>query len=339
MNTPPKKLGVAVVGLGIGEKHARAYLETGCCRLRWLYDLDAEKARSLAAALPADAVAASYEAILEDPEVQVVSIASFDDAHFGQVAAALKAGKHVFAEKPLCRSLKELQELKQAWWSHGGGIKLYSNLVLRAAAVYRRVKELIEAGLLGEIYAFDGDYLYGRLEKITQGWRKEVKDYSVIQGGGVHLVDLMLWLTEQRPEAATAVGNRICSRGTEFRYADNVSATLTFPSGLIGRITANFGCVQPHQHVVRIFGTKGTFIYDDQGPRLFMSRDPALKAERLRQAALPESKGALIPDFIQAVMTDRDFRAQTQHEFDVISVCAAIDQALAKGGQVKVEYV
>ena len=43
------------------------------------------------------------------------------------------------------------------------------------------------------------DYLYGRLQKITDDWRSRVADYSVMLGGGVHMVDLMLWLTGQRP--------------------------------------------------------------------------------------------------------------------------------------------
>jgi predicted dehydrogenase len=339
MGNPGEKLGVAVVGLGIGEQHARAYLATGRCHLRWLYDLQTEKALALQAELGAGGVAASYEAILGDPEVQLVSLASFDEAHFGQVVAALGAGKHVFVEKPLCRSLEELQRVQRAWRQHRGKVKLASNLVLRAAPLYRYAKELLDAGRLGDIYAFDGEYLYGRLEKITHGWRKDEPEYSVILGGGVHLVDLLLGLTGQRPTMVRAVGNRLCSRGTEFRYPDYVAATLTFSSGLIGRITANFGCVQPHQHVVRIFGTKGTWHYDDQGARWFTGRDPASPAAPLPQAALPASKGELIPGFVEAILQETDFQAQTQHEFDIISVCTAIDRALANGECLEVEYV
>src|SRR5437879_8574199 len=111
-----------------------------------------------------------------------------------------------------------------------------------------------------------------------------------MQGGGVHLVDLMLWLTGQRPRSVTAVGNRICTEGTAFHYHDYVSATFTFASGLVGRITANFGCVHRHQHVLRVFGTKGTFIYDDMGPRLYNSRDLAVPATNVDIAAAPASQ-------------------------------------------------
>ena len=77
-----KKIGVAVVGLGVGEHHARAYLATGCCDVRWLYDLEPSKAESLAATLGTGRVAWRYADILEDSEVHLVSIASFDHAHF-----------------------------------------------------------------------------------------------------------------------------------------------------------------------------------------------------------------------------------------------------------------
>jgi predicted dehydrogenase len=233
----------------------------------------------------------------------------------------------------------ELGEIKRAWSEPQRKLKLSSNLVLRAAPIYRYVKQQLDAGELGKIYAFDGEYLYGRLEKITQEWRKDVENYSVMLGGGVHLVDLMLWLTGGRPDSIWAQGNNICTAGSAFRYHDFVAATMHFPSGLIGRITANFGCVHRHQHVVRIFGTKGTFLYDDMGPRIHRSCDPEARAQPLEMATLPGSKGDLIPDFVQAILNDTDTQAQTQHEFDVISVCAAADQALAGGRQVEVEYV
>jgi predicted dehydrogenase len=334
-----KKIGVAVIGLGIGEQHARAYLATAGCEVRWLYDLDRNRAKALIESLGVGEIAPNYEAILQDREVDLVSIASFDDAHFNQVVAALKAGKHVFVEKPMCRSMAELREIKRAWDQQQRKLKLYSNLVLRAAPVYRYLKQQLDAGAWGQIYAFDGEYLYGRLERITQGWRKSVENYSVMLGGGVHLVDLMLWLTVERPMAVWAQGNNICTVGSAFRYLDFVTATMHFPSGLIGRITANFGCVHRHQHVVRIFGTRGTFLYDDQGPRIHRSCDPEVPALPLELATLPASKGDLIPDFVQAILTDTDTQAQTQHEFDVIAVCAAADQALASGTRIEVKYI
>lgn len=339
MSTKKGKIGVAVVGLGVGEQHARAYLATGQCELRWLYDLIPEKAQALVDGFGTGAVATSFEQILGDPDTQAVSIASYDDAHFEQVVAALEAGKHVFVEKPLCRTVDELQVIKQAWSRHQGKLKLSSNLVLRAAPVYRWLKQKLDAGDLGALYAFDSDYLYGRLHKITHGWRKDVEDYSVMLGGGVHLIDLVLWLTGERPTSVYATGNRICTKNTDFRYHDYVAATLQYPSGLIGRITANFGCVHGHQHVVRVFGTKATFIYDDAGPRLHVTRDPSVTANAITLSALPAAKGDLIPPFVSAILNDENLDAHTQTIFDVISVCVACDEALQSNSVVEAQYV
>lgn len=332
-------LGVAVIGAGIGEQHVRSYLANEHCQLRWVYDLDPARSQRLIAQWGQGAVASGLEQVLQDPEVQVVSIASYDDAHFEQTLAALGAGKHLFVEKPLCRSMGELKAIQAAWQAGGGSLHLASNLLLRRAPAYRWLKQAIETGALGEIYAFDGDYLYGRIEKITSGWRKEVENYSVILGGGVHLVDLMLWLTRQKPVSVTTVGNRLCTQATAFRYHDYMAATFQFPSGMAGRVTANFGCVQPHQHVVRLFGTKATFLLDDQGPRLYTDRDPRVLARPLDLSALPVSEGDLIPDFIQAIIEEADTKAQTQHEFNLISACVAADRAVATASSVPIEYV
>jgi predicted dehydrogenase len=332
-------LGVAVVGLGVGEQHARAFAAHPSCSVRWLYDLSAVQAQALSATLPGSSVARSFEEILEHPDVDVVSIASYDDDHFSQVVRALRAGKHVFVEKPLCRTMAELLEVKASWLAGGGRLKLRSNLVLRAAPLYLGLRARIAEGHFGTLYAFDGDYLYGRLHKITEGWRRDVLDYSVIEGGGIHLIDLLLWLTGERPVSVSAVGNRICTEGTGFRYDDFAAATLEFDSGLIGRITANFGCVHRHQHVLRVFGTSATFLYDDAGPRLHRSRDPDRGPEHVPEDPLPAHKGDLIPDFVRAVLENADDHVETTSVFDGICVCVATDDALRTGMRKAIEYV
>jgi predicted dehydrogenase len=324
----------AVVGLGVGEQHARALAAHPQARVAWLCDLDPARAERIAASLAQGRVANDFAAIVGDPAVDLVVLATYDDQHASQVVSALRAGKHVFCEKPLCRTLDEMRAIEAARADR----HLACNLILRAAPLYRWLRDAIRAGELGEIYAFDGDYLYGRLAKITEGWRGTIDDYSVIQGGAVHLVDLMLWLLGERPARVTAAGNRIATRASAFRYHDFVAATYELPSGVVGRITANFGCVHKHQHVVRVFGTKATFIHDDAGARLHTAYDPGAPPRVLAYAPVAANKGDLVPGFVDAIVAGADPALPARHEFDVITACIAADRALATAQPQEIEY-
>lgn len=327
-------IGASVVGLGVGEQHARAFARMDGCRLRFVHDLDSTKARSLATELGC-LDAQSFDRILADEETDVVSIATFDDAHPEQVIAALEHGKHVFCEKPLCRNHDELERIHDAW--RKSQRRLACNLILRAAPLWRWVRQAIRDGELGTIYAFDGDYLYGRVEKITQGWRKNVDDYSVVAGGGVHLIDLLIHLTGEKPEILHAMSNKIATKDTPFRYDDFAAIQLGFASGLVGRITANFGCVHRHQHVVRIFGTKATLLSDDAGVRIHRTRDPLAGAQTLSYSPVPSTKGDLIASFVESIVGSDD--SMTAHELDVMSVTLAADDALRTRKPQRIEYL
>jgi predicted dehydrogenase len=331
------RLGVAVVGLGVGEAHARTFASLPSCEIRWLCDLDEARAQSLAGALAQGKASVAFEEVLRDAKVDIVSIASYDDLHAPQIIAALSAGKHVFVEKPLSRTVDEARIVKKTWLQSDRHLE--SNLVLRAAPLYVWLKDAIANDVLGEIYAFDGDYLFGRLHKITEGWRKDVDSYSAMMGGGIHLVDLMMWLTGERPLRVAAAANQISTRGTAFRYRDFSAATFEFQSGLVGRVTANFGCVHRHQHVVRVFGTKATFIYDDSGPRLHQSRNPEMEPRVIPHSPVAASKGDLIPAFVEGVLAGRRGEAETALEFDVVSACAAADSAADAGTVMDIAYV
>lgn len=346
MSHPPvaedAKLGVAIIGLGVGEQHAHAYACDPRCAVRWLYDLSTQKTEEVRTRVVqsggAGEIASSYDAILSDPDTAVVSIATYDDLHFAEVLKAFAAGKHVFVEKPLCRTFDELQDIVKAW-RDGGRPHLASNLVLRAAPLYDWLIEQVKSGVLGEIYAIDAEYFYGRLPKITEGWRKDVKNYSVMEGGGIHMIDLMMALAGERPQSVSTVGNNIATRDTAFGYDDFQAATFKFPSGLIGRAAANFACVHRHHHILRVFGTKATFIYDDAGARLHTTRDEDARAQAIHHDPLPGGKGALIPGFIGAIVQGNDPAPAAQREFDLVSVCAHSDLSRAQGLELDIQYV
>lgn len=332
---------VAVIGLGVGEQHARYYRDHVECDLVMLCDYDLDKATTAAKEYGCSIVTDSWKDVFQNPEIDIVSIASFDHHHAEQLIAALSSGKHVFVEKPLCTLRKELNDIVPAW--KGSGVSLVSNLPLRTAPLFRWLKDAISKGDLGEIYAIDGEYLYGRVDKITKGWRKDIDDYSVIEGGGIHMLDLMLFLTEQYPSQVTSIGNKIVTKGTDFQYDDYAVSTFEFDSGLIARLSSNFGCVHPHQHVLKVFGTKATFILDDMGSRIQYKRDPLNsddyqknkdikkpKAEFLDYAAKPESKAELIDDLVDAIRT-KDSSGLTLHEFRLMNACLSAAESLKSG--------
>jgi len=333
-----RTLVVGVVGLGVGEQHARTLASLPGCELTWLCDFDVERAGQLAREIPTARVTSRFGDILEDNDVNVVSIASYDDDHFDQVMAALPRHKHIFVEKPLCGSMAELEAVKAAWLA-ADRPRLDSNLILRAAPLWQWLRDAVRRGEFGRIYSMDAEYLYGRLEKITNDWRKDVKDYSVMRGGGIHMADLMISISGELPTAVSAAGNRICTDGSAFRYDDFIAATYRFPSGLIGRLVANFGCVHQHQHVIRLYGTRATFLYDDLGARVYRSRDPGEKAECIDLDPLSAGKGELLPKFVKAIQSGSDTAEIAQHNFDVISICVAADESIKSQHEVAINYV
>jgi len=345
--TADSTIGVAIIGLGIGEQHANAIAKHPGCELVYLYDNDANKSHELKQKLQQGEVAESFDACLQNQKVNMLIIASYDEAHFAQVIAALDAGKHVFVEKPVCQSHTQLKTLKDRWSYYDGKLKLSSNLILRAAPLYQWVKQEISNNNFGDIYAIDGDYLYGRFNKIVQGWRGKDANYSVMMGGGIHIIDLMLWFLGQRPKSVMSFANRISTQTWNgeraqkgsFENNDFVTSVFEFKSGVIGNIKANFSCVHQHQHTLRIFGTKATFIYDDMGARLHQGRDDNPQVEKIELSALPSHKSDLLPDFIHAIKTNADLNAHTQEIFDGISLCTASDISLTNQHRTSIDYL
>jgi predicted dehydrogenase len=327
-----------VIGLGVGEQHAEALAAIEGCELVAVCDRDRLKLRQVASRFPSVRAVDIDRDILDDPTIDLVCIASYDSDHFSQTLRALENGKHVFVEKPFVVHEQEARMVREALQKNRR-LRLSSNLILRRSPRFLDLRQRIQNGELGRLYHVEADYNYGRLQKITEGWRGQLDFYSAVHGGGVHIVDLLMWLMGDRIVEVSAVGNAIASEGSGFKNFDNVVAWVRFAGGAVGKVGVNFGCVAPHFHAVEFYGTKATFVNGRECGWLFTSRDANVSPVRIDTAYPGVHKGALIADFVKAIV-DRSRAEVTEEDvFASLSVCFAIERSVHSGFPVKVDYV
>ena len=331
-------IGAGVIGLGVGERHIAGFQAHPECRVVAICDTDPAKQAMARERYPQARFYRRAEELIDDPKVEIVSIASHDDAHYAQLCRTLDAGKHAFVEKPVCTREDELADLR-ARLAHRPHLKLSSNLILRKAPRFADLKVRVARGALGRLYYLEGDYDYGRLHKLEQTWRGALPNYSVTLGGAIHMVDLLLWLMAGRsPVEAMAMGNRISSSEARMRFAQNdlVVGLLRFDDGTVAKISANFGCVRPHFHRLSVYGTLGTFENGVEEGRYWMERDPAARPERTTLAYPGAAKGDLIPSFVDSVLGRRAAEITVREILAAMGACLAIDRACREGNAVAI---
>jgi len=329
------KLRIGVIGLGVGEQHAIGVVQHPRATLAVLCDRDPAKLAEVGARFPGVRQSNDADAVLTDPNVDCVVIATYDDQHGAQILTALGHGKHVFAEKPICYSPDEARGIRAALAAHPG-LRLTTNTILRTSQRFRWVKAQCDTGAFGDIFAVEAGYNYGRLHKLTEGWRGRQAFYSAVYGGGVHVVDLLRWLTGDEVFRVFAVGNRVASRGTRYRFRDYITATFEFRSGIVGTVSVNFGCVSPHFHPVALYGTQATFVNDVPHGRWYTSRDPAVPPVPVEQPYPGCAKYDLLTEFISALLDQRDPVITEDDALRTMAVCFAIERSADSGEPVDV---
>ena len=202
-----KPLQAGVIGLCVGERHAAAYLAEPACALRAVCDLDAARLKEVGDRLGVAERHIDWRRITEHPEIDVVSICSYDDGHAEQAISAFRHGKHVMVEKPAVLHRREAEAVLRA--KEDSGRLLTSNLILRRSPRFVALREMVQQGRFGEIFYLEGDYIHEILWKIVTGWRGRLPFYCVTYGGGVQLIDLMRWLMGQEIVEVSGMGNKL----------------------------------------------------------------------------------------------------------------------------------
>lgn len=336
--TQKNTLRVGIIGLGVGEAHIKGYHAHQQAQVTMLCDFCPQKVRMAKEKYPHMEVTECAEKILTNPEIDVVSIASFDNYHFEQMQLAIDHGKHIFVEKPLCLFDYEAIAIRKKLQQHPH-IKMSSNLILRKSPRFIDLKKRIAQGELGKVYCVEGDYNYGRLHKITDGWRGKLDFYSVFYGGGVHIVDLLMWLLDKKIVEVSAFGTDIAVKNTQFQFYDTVMSIIKFADGSIGKISSNYSCVYPHFHRLSIYGTQATFVNGIKNAKFYKTRDPQIPPDILDTAYPGAHKGDLIYSFIDAILNDKVPEVSADDIINTMSVCFAVEKASRSGRNEKVCYI
>jgi len=334
----PAMLHAGVIGLGVGERHISGYERHPMCQVTRLVDFSAEKRADVATRHPGRVIDRDADDILNDPDIDVVSIASYDQHHFDQIVRALEQGKHVFVEKPLVMTERHAHEVRERL-NRNPHLKLSSNLILRRCPRFLQLKQDMAKGTFGDVFHIDADYQYGRIEKLLSGWRGELPDYSLVMGGAVHMVDLILWLTGEKPVEVVAMGNRMATGRAKGMRHDLVQAEVRFESGMVASIGCNGGCVHPHFHKLEVYGTEASFVNGLESAFVYRSRDPGIAPELVTEAYPGVDKGDLLEDFVDAVLHDRAPEVDADAVFSALALCFAIERAAETGRPQRVQSI
>jgi len=240
-----------VVGCGYwGPNLVRNLRQAPDCQLKVLCDASESRLGHMRRLYPEVGATRRYEDLLEDPELDGVVIATPVRFHYEMAKAALSVGKHVFIEKPIARTGAEAQELVEL--AHAKGLVLMVGHTFLFSPAVRRMKEIIDAGDIGQV-----QYIAAR--RLNLGLFQ--KDINVAWDLAPHDISILLYLLDQSPVSVACQGSSHVSRGIE----DVTMMSLNFSKNLSAFIHNSW--LDPKKvRQMTVVGSKRMIVYDDTEP-------------------------------------------------------------------------
>ena len=212
------KIKVAVIGCGTiaNAAHIPAYMKNEDVEIKYFCDLIIEKAQACVEKYGCGTAVVDYHDFLNDPEIKAVSVCTHNDFHSIIAIDFMKAGKNVLCEKPAARILSEALEMQKV--AHETGVVLNIGVCNRFNTYVEKIKELIDAGELGEVYHV---YASFRAHRSIPGLGGDFTTKASSGGGalidwGVHYLDLILFCCGD-PKPLTASGEAFCKLGKDMK--------------------------------------------------------------------------------------------------------------------------
>ena len=183
-----RPLGVAVIGAGYwGPNLSRNFQSSADWHLRWLCDLDVARARQVLGGYSTVQATADYAAVLADPEVDAVAIATPAGTHAGLAMQALEAGKHVLVEKPLAASYADAERVVKR--AEELGLTLMCDHTFCYTSAVTELRSLVRSGDLGDVQFVDSVRInLGLVQRdVDVLWDLAPHDLSILDLSLIHI--------------------------------------------------------------------------------------------------------------------------------------------------------
>jgi predicted dehydrogenase len=274
------------------------------CRVKYVVDASPDRRGFVTKTYPSVGAVADVREAFGDPEVSAVVIATPAHTHAAMALEALRAGKHVFVEKPLATSVAEVDELAAAADERSLVLMVGHTFLYNAAVRYLR--ELIQSGSLGEIY-----YIYSH--RLNLGVVRQ--DVDALWNLAPHDVSIINYLLGSGPLGVSATGTDYLQPG----IADVVFMQLDYPGKARGSVHVSW--LDPNKtRKMTVVGSRKMVVYDDVADDKITIYDKGVDAG---QPAMPFDKPGPLKYRAGDILLPRiDFtepiRTQLQHYLECV---------------------
>jgi UDP-N-acetylglucosamine 3-dehydrogenase len=329
------KVKYGVIGLGwFGEKHCEALAAIPNVELYALCTRTEKRLKAIAKTFGVKKTFTDYNEMLNDPELEAVSVVTMWDQHVAPTLAAIKAGKNVFVEKPVASTLKDCQAIVKA--ANATEKAFMVGHICRFNPRYAAAKAEVASGAIGKII-----HIYARRNIPAWVTADILNKIGPIIGDGVHDTDLMLWYTGAK--IVSAYAQTVSVRG--LKYPDLGTTMYRFDSGATA-LLEDVWCLAPNtpyqiDERMEIIGTEGQIAIHETFPNFFVAGKDGFKTpdttywpeiHGMRAGALREE----LAYFANCVLAGQKPTVITPEEsMAAVEACLAAEKSAATGKIVK----
>lgn len=338
------QLGVGIIGAGImGRAHAGVVRDYHRSRVVAVASRTGASARALAAECGDARVCPDYQALLRDPDVDLVCVATPDHLHADMVVAAAEAGKHVIVEKPFTTDVADADRAVAA--VRRAGVKAMTLFNHRWVPAYAQARERLASRELGDPvlgYARKNDWIYVPTEML--GWASGTTAAWFLSS---HDIDLLCWFFDDEVEEvyATAVSRVLRARGVD--TPDAIQAQARFRGGAVATFEACW--IYPNtfptmtDSFVEVIGTKGVIHLDRKREQIEVATEAGFSYPRNLLLANIHGRqvGAVrsaICHVVDCVLDDQEPLVTLESSRHVTAILAAVHESIATHRPVHVAH-
>lgn len=348
------KLKVGIIGTGsISNEHIQAYLKNPRVELYAFCDINPDQLKMMAEKYGVTRTFTDMNEMLALPELDAVSVCTWNSQHCPCTIAALNAGKHVLCEKPMALNAEQARQMKEC--AEKNGKLLMIGFVRRYGNDCEIMEDFVNQGYFGDIYYSKATYL--RRDGNPGGW---FGDKSRSGGGplidlGVHVIDLTRYIMGcpkpvsvygatfqkllNRPNIKGKHGNYRSSTGGEIicDVEDLATAMIRYDNGAVLHFEASFSLnLKKNEGCIEFFGTKGGAKLDPE-LEMFTEVNDYLANVTLDTPTSLSFDGLFakeIDHYVECILDGKTCKSPAQDGIELMTILDAIYKSAETGHEV-----